>query len=360
MKMSNLFRATLVSMAFLAVVPQMWAGNPDRAGEAGAYELVMNGWGRTSGVFGMNSACVQGLEAMRLNPAGLAFAPKTEVLFSRTHWLQGSEVYLNSAGIAQKFGKDKGNVVGVTINALDFGDIERTTTNLPEGGIGTFKPGFLNIGVGYSRAFSNSIYAGVVFRLINERIDDLSATGFCIDAGIQYVTGARENIHFGIALRNVGTPMRFGGDGLNFSGSATEGSYTITQSQRTQKFELPSQLNIGAAYDWYIDKAKENPDHKLTFMANFTSNSFGKDQFGGGLEYGWRKMLMIRAGYRYEDGITSFSTSTTAFTGLAAGMSVQVPLTKKKNEGATIGVDYAYRATYTFKGTHTYGIRITL
>lgn len=358
--MSKIFRATLVGMAFLAAMPQLWAGNPDRAGEAGAYELLMNGWGRSAGVFGMNSSHVKGLEAMRLNPAGLAFTKKTEVLFSRTHWLQGSEVYLNSAGIAQKFGKDKGNVVGVTINAFDFGDLERTTTALPEGGIGTFSPSFLNIGIAYSRAFSNSIYAGVVFRLINESIDDLNATGFCIDAGIQYVTGPRENIRFGIALRNVGTPMKFGGDGLNFRGAATGGDYTATQSQRTQKFELPSQLNIGASYDWYIDKAKENPDHRLTFMANFTSNSFGKDQFGGGLEYGWRSILMLRAGYRYENGITSYETSTTAFTGLAAGMSVEVPLTKKKGAGPQIGIDYAYRATYTFKGTHTYGIRINL
>ncbi len=358
--MSNLLKAACVGLALLAAVPQSWAGNPDRSGEAGAYELLMNGWGRTSGVFGMNSANVGGLEAMQLNPAGLAFTKKTEILFARTHWLQGSEVFINAAGIAQKFGKDKGNVVGVTINALDFGEIERTTTSLPEGGIGTYKPGFLNIGVGYSRAFSNSIYAGVVFRLINERIDDASATGFCIDAGIQYVTGPRENIHFGIALRNVGTPMKFSGDGLNFRGSATEGDFAATQSQRTQRFELPSQLNLGAAYDWYIDKAKENPDHRLTFMANFTSNSFGKDQFGGGLEYGWRNIVMVRGGYRYEDGITQFETRTSAFTGLAAGMSVQVPLTKKKNEGATLGVDYSYRATSPFKGTHTYGVRINL
>lgn len=358
--MSNLIKATFVGLALLAAIPHAWAGNPDRSGEAGAYELLMNGWGRTSGVFGMNTSHVQGLEAMRLNPAGLAFTKKTEVLFARTHWLQGSEMFINAAGIAQKFGKDKGNVVGVTINALDFGNIERTTTSLPEGGLGTFKPGFLNIGLGYSRAFSNSIYAGAVFRLINERIDDVSATGFCLDAGIQYVTGPRENIRFGIALRNVGTPMRFGGDGLNFRGSALEGDFAATQSQRTQRFELPSQLNLGASYDWYIDKAKEMPNHRLTFMANFTSNSFGKDQFGGGLEYAWKSILMFRTGYRYEDGITDVANRTTAYTGFAAGMSVEVPLTKKKNEGATLGIDYAYRSTSPFKGTHTYGVRINL
>ena len=358
--MNNLIRKAFVWVLCGIMVTPAFAGNPDRIGEAGAYELLMLGWARSAGVFGMNSSNVKGLEAMRINPAGLGFTRKTEVLFSRTHWLQGTDLYINAAGIAQKFGKDKANVFGININALSFGDIERTTTSNPNGGIGTFSPSFFNIGIGYSRAFSESIYAGAVFRLINERIDDLTATGFCLDAGLQYVTGPRDNLHFGIALRNVGTPMRFSGDGLSFRGSALEGDYNLTQNQRTENFELPSQLHIGAGYDWHIDNAKETPDHVLSFMAQFTSNSFGKDQFGGGIEYSFRKMFMVRGGYRYEDGITQVATRTTAHTGFSAGFSLEVPFKKNDPNSPSIGIDYAYRTSQPFKGTHTYGIRLNL
>ena len=41
-----------------------------------------------------------------------------------------------------------------------------------------------------------------------------------VDAGIQYVTGPNDNIHFGISLRNIGTPMRYSGEGLSFTGKS--------------------------------------------------------------------------------------------------------------------------------------------
>lgn len=358
--MSNLIKKILVVVMCTASVVQVAvAGNPDRSGEAGAYELLINGWARSSGLYGMNSAHIKGLEAMRVNPAGLAHTPKTEVLFSRTHLYQGTDLYVNAAGLSQRFGKNKTNVLGININALTFGEIERTTSDRPNGGIGTFKPTFFNIGVGYSRAFSNSIYAGVVFRLINEQIGDLNAFGFSVDAGLQYVTGPRDNIRFGIALRNIGTPMRFNGDGLTFRGQSPDESFSQTVSQRSENFELPSQLHIGAAYDWYIDNAKENPDHRLSIMAQFTSNSFGKDVFGGGIEYGFRKYFQVRCGYGYEDGITKQTTRTSIHTGFAAGVSFEVPF-KKDGTGPSLGIDYSYRTSQPFGGTHTYGVRFNL
>jgi hypothetical protein len=339
-----------------------YAGNPDRTGEAGAYELLVNPWARTNGLNSMNSARVEGLEAMNLNVAGLTFTQKTEILFSRTHLLQGSQVYFNAFGIGQAFGKHKENVVGVTFTSVDLGEIERTLTTNPEGGVGTFKPTFLNIGVAYSRAFSEAIRAGLVFRLINQRIDDLSASGFALDAGIQYVTGKRDNIRFGIALRNVGTPMKFSGNGLTFRGGAPQGDFQMSQEQRTEKFQLPTQLNIGGSYDFLIGPNKEKGKHlhRATVVANFTSNAFGKDNIGGGIEYSFRELFVLRAGYKYEDGLLKVEERTNAHTGLGAGMTVNVPLSKKKYEGPMLGIDYAYRTSSPFAGTHSFGARINL
>jgi opacity protein-like surface antigen len=336
-----------------------YAGNPDRAGEAGAYELTINPWARSSGWYGINSAGVKGIEALSINPAGMAFTRKTEIVFARTQWLQGSGIGINSIGFAQKFGKDKANVVGFALHNLQFGEIDRTTTQNPEGGLGTFKPSFLNIGIAYSRAFSNSIMAGVNIKLVNERIEDLSASGFAIDAGIQYVTGKRDNVHFGIALRNVGTPMKFSGDGLTFRGEAIEGDYQMSQNQKTEKFDLPSQLNIGASYDWWMDAKKraENPFYRLSIALNFTANSYGKDQFGAGAEFAFKEMFMARVGYRYEKGLTDAVSRTSAHTGLAAGMTVEIPF---KKDGPSLGIDYSYRTSNPFSGTHSIGARFNL
>lgn len=68
-------------------------------------------------------------------------------------------------------------------------------------------------------------------------------------------------------------------------------------------------------------------------------------------------MLMVRAGYDYERGITSDDERTTAFTGPTAGVSVELPFTKGKS---TFAVDYSYRATNPFNGVHSFGARINL
>ncbi len=48
------------------------AGNPQRAGEAGATELLIDPWAGTSGFAEANTACVQGIESQFLNVAGTA------------------------------------------------------------------------------------------------------------------------------------------------------------------------------------------------------------------------------------------------------------------------------------------------
>lgn len=356
-------RLIIVSMFFVlqcASAP-LFAGNEDRAGEAGGFELLMNGWARSTGMYGMNSSRVEGLEAMRINVAGMAHGPNTEVVFSHSRWLFDSQISINAAGLAQAIGKEKKSFIGLNINSISFGEIDVTTVNSPEGGIGTFKPNFLNIGLAYSRAFSKSIYGGIVVRFLNERVPDLSSSGVAIDAGIQYVTGKLDQVRFGVSLRNVGTPMKFGGEGLTFRGSAPEGTYNITVSNRSQKFELPSLLHIGASYDLYADNIKNDPDlkafHRLTIAFNYTSNSFGKDYVGGGLEYSYREMFQVRAGYRYEKGITNSEVSTTDFMGVAVGASVMVPF---KEEGPALGIDYSYRPSQLFGGTHSIGVRFNL
>jgi hypothetical protein len=335
-----------------------FAGNKDRQGEAGASELLINPWARSSGWDGINTACVRGIESVNVNPAGMAFTAKTELVFSHVEWLSGTGIQFNTFGFSQSLGK-KGGVLGANVMSIDFGDIPITTTSLPEGGIGTFSPTYLNFAVAYAKVFSNSIYCGVLVRGVSESISDASAFGMGIDAGIQYVTGPKVDptrAKFGISLRNVGTRMTYGGDGLSFRGQSPEGDYTMTIEQRSQGFELPSLLNIGGSYDFKFGSSASK-DHRLTVAANFTSHSFSQDQFGGGVEYAFKELIMLRGGYNYQSGLTDPAKRVTALTGFSAGASFELPV--KKN-GPRVGFDYSYRASDPFDGTHSAGLRIVL
>lgn len=355
--MKNFYRylAVLIFLMVAAMPSQdVLAGNKDRSGQAGAPELLINPWARSAGWGSVTTANIRGLESMFSNVGGLAFTKKTELIFSHTNWLKGSGISAINFGIGQRISET--GVIGISVFSMNFGDLDVTTTDQPDGTGATFSPNLLNIGLAYSKAFSNSIFGGITLRVISESIPDASAQGISLDVGIQYVTGARDQAKFGISLRNIGPRMKFTGDGFSIKAFFQGEDNSISVYQRSENFEIPTQLRIGAAYDFLIGEW-----NRLTVAGNFVSNSFTKDQIGLGLEYSLKEYLMIRAGYNYEEGIYEDivqTERTNAYNGIAVGATVEIPFSKKT--GSTFGVDYSYQATDHFNGTHTIGVRVNL
>lgn len=330
------------------------AGNPDRQGEAGANQLLINPWARTAGLHTMNTASVTGAEAVYQNVAGLSRINKTQVQFSHTRYLVGADLNLNAIGLAQKVGKN--GALGISMVAFDLGDFYLTTEDTPEGSNSTFSPSFFNLGVSYSHLFENKVSVGFTTKLVSESIANVSASALSIDAGVQYVTGENDAFKFGISLRNIGNRMRFTGDGLNRQLPAPNPTfaYQLTFYDRSAAYELPTQLNIGASYDFLIGTGA----HRITPMLNFTSNAFSRDQAGVGLEYAMNNMLFFRAAYKHEFDTTRESLDATLDNGLAAGFTVALPV--RRDSDTRIALDYAYRSTIRYNGIHNIGLRIDL
>lgn len=354
--MRNFYKKTaLAGIALLSASIVVFAGNEKRAGQAGANELLINPWTRSSGLGGFNTPIVRGIEAMNANVAGLAFTTNNELVFSNTNWLAGSGISINAFGFSRNI-KDAG-VIGVAVTAIDFGDIDIRTAEIPEGGLGTFSPQFLNVALGFGKSFSSSIHTGVAVRLIDETISDISSTGFSLDAGVQYVGGKNDAFKFGITLRNVGPTMKYGGEGLAFKTENALNGSKITAQRRADAFELPTLLNIGIARDFQLGEF-----NKVTGMANFTSNSFTNDQYTFGAQYGYKTFLMLRAAYTYEnaDNVSyNGGNATTLNNGFSTGATIEIPLNREK--GSVFGIDYAFRATHDvgpFNGTHSVGARL--
>jgi hypothetical protein len=342
-RMSKYFVVAVVA-AFMAT--SVYAGNEDRAGSAGAGYLLVNPWARSAGLAGSNLSNARGVEATYLNVAGLAFINKTEVMFTQTIWLAGAGVNINSFGLAQRL--NDASVIGLTVNSWSYGKIDRTTTFLPEGDGTVFSPNTLNIAASYAREFSNSIYGGITVRVLSESTADMNATGISLDAGIKYVTGERDQVKIGITLKNVGPEMRYSGDGLSFLADVPGQDVQLSVEHRSARSELPSLVALGASYDFLLSE-----DHRITPSGAFIANSFTKDNFLLGVEYGFKELFMLRGGYHYEPGITNSIDRTTVLTGFHAGLSVQIPVSKK---GSFIGVDYSYRTTNPFNGIHSIGL----
>ena len=359
-QINNTLKASIAIVITVFTFFSSFAGNPQRAGQAGASELLINPWARTSGWAGSNVAGVRGLEGIYSNVAGLAFTEKTELIFSQTSWLQyGNKMFsaedavssISSFGFSQRIGES--GALAFSVMSMDFGSIEITTVDLPDGGLGTYSPKFMNMSLSYAKIFSNSIYGGVSVKMISEQISNVGASGVALDAGIQYVTGSTDNMKFGISLKNVGPRMSFTGDGLSFRGIVgDDDDYKMTVEQRSSELELPALLNIGMAYDINFQR------HRITGAGTFTSNSFQKDQYRLGGEYSYREMFMLRMGYVYEEGIRTPNTRTTALRGPSAGFTIELPM--GGDSGSIFGLDYSYRHTDPFQGSHAIGARINL
>lgn len=388
----SLIICVLVALISVSTSYSVLAGNRDRSGQAGASHLLIDPWARTNGMANAGIAEVRGLESVYSNVAGLSFVKRTDFAFNRTQYLVGSNcgININAIGFAQHLGKAKDfGTLGISFSSMGFGQVQVTTVAQPEGGLGNFKPSLTTIGIHYAKSFNHFIKGGVSLKIINESIADLHATGFAIDAGVQYVAGKFENFKIGVTLKNIGLPMSYKGDGMSFRGRINNTGVEQTLNVRSAEFEMPSLLAIGVSYDFlwfggeYANMSKEDraaegltrdeAQHRLTLAASFTANSYSRDIFAVGMEYGFMRYFMIRAGYSLENVTSKKETnengdqelaavlfnSDSFFLGPSVGATVAIPLSKT-NVGQNIYIDYAYRFTNKWRGNHLIGIKVSL
>ena len=87
--MKNIYSITLI-FALILSFGNIKAGNEQRAGQAGASELLINPWTASSGWADAGMASIQGIEALFHNVAGTAFTKKTEIAFSKIYFLKSN------------------------------------------------------------------------------------------------------------------------------------------------------------------------------------------------------------------------------------------------------------------------------
>ena len=370
--MKNIYRTIIVSLLVIVLLAShsVKAGNNDRAGQAAAAHLLINPWASTNGWGTAGISFTKGIEAMYSNVAGLSMVKKTEIAYSNTMYNVGSQTMINGIGIAQSLGYDgQKGIIGAAVMIMSLGNIPRTTVDNPEGGIGTFPATVTNIGVSYALSFSNEIHSGISFKVINETTSNATATGFAIDAGIQYVSGRNDQFRLGVVLKNIGLPMRYKGDGLALRSYLNRNSFPSTILMPSESSEMPALLGLGISYDFLFGDKSGNPEkreieredakNRITLAGSYVANAYSKDQFIVGLEYSLLDFFQVRGGYTIE-GFKA-ETSTTNLSGPSAGASLLIALNKKVSDNPSrLAIDYSYRFTKSWNGSHAIGVRIIL
>ena len=276
----------IFSFAFAASV---FAGDVSRKGTTGAEELLIPIGARGVATGGAFIANITGLESLFYNPAGLDVYPRTEAMFSYVNYL--ADINISYFAVGTSLG-DMGSIA-FDLKSFDFGDIPITTVQLPDGTGQTYSPTFLTIGMTYSKVLTDRISIGTNFKFITENIQNTTASGFAIDAGVQY--RFMQSLMLGVTVKNIGTNMQFSGQDLvnrTPIPGATTGSADGTYEIIAETFQIPSFFELSLSYALNF-----NEQNNLMLASSFVANNAYEDVINFGLEYGFINTFYVRGGY---------------------------------------------------------------
>jgi hypothetical protein len=331
----------LMIVLFLASLP-VYAGDESRIGTAAGTQVQIPVGARNLAMSGADITYTKGVDAIYWNPAGLSnMEMRASGMFSTVNIF--SDIRVHYLAVGAGFGSI--GHVGVSIKALDFGDIPITTIEDMDGNTGqTFSPTFSTIGLTYANKLTSSIQVGLTAKMISESIPRASASAIAFDIGIQYQNlGGIEGVSFGVVAKNIGSNMSYEGSGL-LERVSNEGR-TEYLSRDASSDQLPASLEIGVAYKYNLMEKND-----LMVTGTFQNNNIENDNLRFGLEYGFDNLVMVRGGYVYTTNTESEDLLYT-FT-LGAGLQYTLGET-------TIGVDYAFRNSQYFDANNMFGIRVS-
>jgi hypothetical protein len=166
--------------------------------------------------------------------------------------------------------------LGLAFSGMYMDEMERYD-NVPSAvPLGTFSAYDVSFAVAYGRYIIPNLAAGVSVKGVFENIDNATASGLAFDLGLYHVSRIR-GVKFSAVAANIGSPMKFETD--QFTG---------------EEFALPRVLKIGGSFEREVPAIR---GHVLATLDILFPNDGDIRQHIGG-EYGYRKMLFLRAGFK--------------------------------------------------------------
>jgi hypothetical protein len=286
MKTGTILAAALV---MLLIASAAYAGDDLKIGSAGGQQLRIPVGSRGTAMGGSTVANSYGLDALYWNPAGASSIEGTEVMWSNRQYI--ADIDINYFAGARRVG-DFG-VIGFNAKITSMDDEIVRTIDFPEGTGATFSSSFAVIGATYARTLTDRVSLGINSNVIYEKIAEQTAMGLGFDIGFHYNPGW-QNVTFGAVIKNLGPKMRYDGPGFDWDTETGDDPNSLphTTRSRSAAFEIPSYVQLGAAY-----KLFEQQKNVVNVSGAFQSNNFSEDEWRFGGEYAWDGKFFLRGGY---------------------------------------------------------------
>ncbi len=298
MKHSRFRNWTIVLLSLL--VPLAAQGATYKKGTTAAGFLKLEIGTRAVGMGGAYTGLVSDATATFWNPSGLTAAPGLQLFF------QNSQLY---AGMRQTFlaatiPLAPGWSLGLSVNHLNVGTFEETTLLEPDGTGAHFSARDVALGVSLASQLTDHVSVGATAKFLEERIWYETSRAVAFDLGTLY-RFTDIGVGVGMMLSNLG-PSASMDDGLQLTFRKEKppdfpGSPQVEAQLKTQDFPLPLMFTLGASVELLGAHSAfvRSGDNRLILAVSSNDATDAPFRTNVGMEYSWRGIAQVRAGYRF-------------------------------------------------------------
>ena len=324
------------------VLPLVTQAQVTKTGTAAAKFLNIGIGPRGNAMGGAFTSVASDVSALYWNPAGAAGITERQAMFSHSNLFQDLNIRLNYVGVVIPAGS-VGNI-GLSVTALDYGDMEVTTEYYPDGIGETFSANSYAFALSYARRLTDGFAAGVTVKYIREDIQHSSASGIAFDVGTMFTTPFY-GIKFSSMISNYGSKLQMAGEDLLVRHDADptrEGNNeTVDAYYKTDQFEPPLRLQIGLSKEVELLSGQ-----KLTVAVDATHPSDNAQYVNAGAELSlFDNLVSLRGGYR-----TLFLEDSQEGLTLGVGMHYELGV-------FAVGIDYAFQEFKYLGNIQNFGVR---
>lgn len=292
MKYKVLCISILIALCFVTSVGAQFVSDVTKVAITAAPFLEIGVGARAMGMGGAYVGHADESSALYWNPGGVARVTRPEGIFVHMDWI--ADINFDYVGFVLPAGRI--GSFGISITSLSMDDMLVRTEERPQGTGEYFKSGSMALGLTYALNLTDRFSIGFTGKYVREEIWKESAQGIAIDIGTLFTTGFH-GMRIGASLTNFGTDMRMSGEDLityhDIDDQKLGNNDEIYAELQADSWPMPLNFQVGLAMELI-----ENNVHRVTFALDAVQPTDNKESVNLGLEYGIRKWIFLRGGYR--------------------------------------------------------------
>ena len=319
-------RRTQLNFILIFLLPLLAAAqgvNVSNSGSVAAPFLTISLDPRGTAMGNTATANAGGIQAVIWNPAVLS-EDRNSFFIAHSNWL--ADISIEQAGFNFSLG-NAGNIA-VYITALNYGEMDVRTVIRPEGTGERFEASDFSFGLYYARDLTDRLKLGLGAKYIQQTIWHTSASTIAFDIGTLFHSPIWD-IDFGVSISNFGTNLQLSGRDArvyhDIDPVMTGNNDRIPAQLELDPWPLPLLMRAGIQREFVIGTS-----HSFIVAADVFYPQDNYESVNAGIEYGYRKMFYLRAGYR------GFFLENNEG-GLSAGVGYTY-----RSDNLSLGIDVAY------------------